>query len=246
MLETYAFFELSSSIRLLPDQTDIHATSNSSILQLKNLSQINGLGVLFGGATELFAMIPEICVLAANRKMELEQGVDLQCDEEFERLKYVITHWTDPALPQPQPQRPEEDEADDGNARFARGKLAHQIIAQNAIFLFLLSSYSLDDIYLRDMSQPIVQRMLEVLPDLRSSPFSTSTAWPIIAIASFAAQECHRAAIVQYLNGILAAFPVQERAMESLRWVWEGPESWFGLRGLNKAIEYHGASYCFA
>lgn len=245
MLESYAFFELSSSIRLLPDEADINATSKSSILQLQNLSQINGLGVLFGGATELFAMIPEICVLAANRKIELEQGVDLRCDEDFERLKYTITHWTDLALPQPQPQRPEEDEIDGDNARFGRGKLAHQIIAQNAVFLFLLSSYSQDNTYLRDMSQPIVQRMVEVLPDLRSSPFSTSTAWPIIAIASFATQECHRTEIVRYLNGILAAFPVQEPAIESLKWVWEGPESWFGLQGLNKAIEYHGASYCF-
>lgn len=191
--------------------------------------------MVFGGASEIYTYVPDICELALRRKIELHSGEDLECEESFNSLKAAITQWEGGGF---------DDSHQDPN--FIRGRLAAEIVSQNALFLFLMSSYlqdrAEDQAYLREISQPLVDRMIEMLPILRETSFASLCFWPIIVTASYALTETQRKAIVSYLPPFM---PIIVRATELLRWIWENPEEMFGLSGMAKVIELHHTSYCF-
>ncbi|KAL4769301.1 fungal-specific transcription factor domain-containing protein [Aspergillus nidulans var. acristatus] len=244
LLENYVYFELWSCLRLTPDDSDISAAAQVAIPQLDALRHMHTFGVMFGDAAEIFQYAPEICKLATRRKIEVETGSDLGCAATFQRLKSEITsckgctdnnhyhrhHHNDHNHP-------------DTDQTFAQGRIAAGIVSQSAVFLFLLSAYlqDLDTDYLCEVSQPLVERMIDVLPQLRRTSFANTCFWPVIVTASYATTELQRQRITEYF---LPFMPIIVRALELLQWVWE-TEGAFGLAGLAMVVEDHGTSYCF-
>ncbi|OJZ83022.1 hypothetical protein ASPFODRAFT_35594 [Aspergillus luchuensis CBS 106.47] len=235
LLENYIYFELCSSLRLVPDQIDIDAAAQYVVPQLESLRELNTWGVMFGGASEIYKLVPDICELALRRKEQLATTDDLHCEETYQNLKAAITGWVRDA---------DDDDGLSVDDTFSQGKIAAEIIAQNALFLFLVSSYlqDRDQEYLRQISGPLVDAMIELAPILRKTPFANTTFWPIIVTASYATTKAQRKSIVEYLPVVM---PVVARALEVLQWIWDDPEGDFGLLGMAKVIESHQTSYCF-
>ncbi|KAL4971423.1 fungal-specific transcription factor domain-containing protein [Aspergillus desertorum] len=248
LLENHAWFELSSSLRLTPDDADIEAASRIVIPRLPALSELSTFGVIFCEAAEIFQLAPEICELARRRKVELTgRNTDLGCAETFERLKSAITNWRGTTTNKGQSENTRAAGGnDDGDTMYAQGRIAAGMVSQNALLLFLFSSYlqdrNADEEYLRAVSQPLVDAMVEVLPVLNQTAFVNTTFWPLIVTASFATTEEQQRTIAGYFPPVL---PIVVRALEVLRWVWDNQGMAFGLSGLARVIQLHGTSYCF-
>lgn len=239
-LELYAFWELCFNLRMLPSQADVDAISSSPMLSTEGLRRYDTFGVVFGEFSALFRLIPQICQLALDRNQEFTEAIqDSKCEETFLDLTCAITEWESDSDGTSiySATTPKEQE------HFARGKKAAETVIRNALLLFLWSAYFKDESATREMSQPLVDIMIQVLPDVLSTPFANPCFWPIFVISSYAITEEQRTNILRHSPPTL---PLVVRAVEILGWVWDSPDGPFGLEGLARAIESHRTSYCFA
>lgn len=239
LLELYAFWELCFSLRVIPSQADIDALVHSPTLSLERLCEYDTFGIVFAGSSALFWLIPQICQLTLDRDRELAEGVqDQSCEEKFQSLTRAITGcdgMSDPTSVY------YETVLDEGE-QFARGKRAASIVTKNALMLFLWSAYFKEDSVTCELSQPLVDMLIEVLPDIQSTCFSSYCFWPIFVIASYAITEEQRTIIRGYFTPIL---PLLVRAVEILGWVWDSSGRVPGLQGLARAVESRKTCYCF-
>lgn len=239
LLELYAFWELCFSLRVTPSQADVDALLHSPALSLERLREYDTFGVVFAGSSALLRLIPQICQLALDRDRELVEGVqDQSCEETFQSLTRAITEcdgMSDPASVH-------YETILDEREQFTRGKRAASIVTKNALMLFLWSAYYKEDTVTCELSQPLVDILIEVLPDIQSTCFSSYCFWPIFVTASYAITEEQQTIIRGYFTPIL---PLLVRAVEILGWVWDSSVRVPGLQGLARAVESRKTSYCF-
>jgi len=231
LLEIYAYCDLSSGIRLLPDFEDMKAVYQSQVLQLETLKEFETAGANFGCTWELYKLVPRICWLVRQRKEELAQGEDLGCSATHSNLKCTIDLWRStikaPTI---------------AINHYQDGCLAAGLLSCSAITLFLHTAYYCDDqSYLRAVAQPLVDEAIELVSICSSTPWSPFAYWPTVVIASFATTAAQQ---ISLQNMLSYDMHIVRRAKELLSWVWDVSDEVYGLNGLAQVIKERNTSWC--
>lgn len=234
LLEMHTYLELSTSLHLSTDSGDLHAASLCALASLSNLRDAASFGLLFGCASSLYELIPNIRKLADDRIKEVDLGIDLGCRLSFEDLERRLLDWSWDTTPHPGPSTDSQS--------YILGKAAAGILVQNTLLLFLYSANRTDQTTLRRMATPIVDKALKAMSIVADNSWRNPVYWPSVVIGSYACTERQRSEVLTYIKPGLA---ITARATEILHWVWNSPEDVYGLDGLAKVIKERNASYCF-
>lgn len=231
LLEFYAYYELCSSLRILPEYDDIEAACQFSSLHLDKICDYKTFGAFFGSSLALYRTIPFICQLAMDRKCEMAEDIGMGCHSTFERLKDIIQGWKCSGGIYNKNYNNQQD-----------GDVAAGKIVRNALLLFLYSSYYHDTIYLRKISEPLVDETVELLSVAAKLPWLNSIYWPMVVVATYATKADQQ-------RKLLAALPLGillvSRTITTLKWLWDEPDDIFGLDGLAKVTKAHGTNVLF-
>lgn len=234
LVEMYAYLELSSALHLTITPNDPQLGSQSAISSLVHIRRFSTFGTLFGSASALYEMIPDIRRLAHLRQKELAQGVPFGCNATFNVLMKHLQDFDWNSALATGPSSSQE--------KFIRGKAAAGRFVQNAMLLFLLSAYHVDKGTLKSLAPSLVNTAIEMMDSISSTTWRNATFWPAVVIGSYASTDQHRARIMEYMKPSMA---LTMRARELLTRLWSSPDEAFGLDGLAKVIEDENASYCF-
>lgn len=231
LLEVYAFCELSSNMRLLPDPEDIQATCESDMLHDGSIIQFETFGVNFGFAWGLYRLIPFISRLAAQRREEIAEMVDLGCASTFLELKESIDMWKCVFTPSPW------DTSENG----PDGCLSMGLVTCIAVTLFLHAAYSDNSSSLRPLASPLVDEAISLVHGCSGTPWATFSYWPLVVIGAFASTEDQRQVV---RNALTDDLRIVGRAREILGWLWAKDGEFYGLHGLAEVIREKNTSWC--
>ncbi|KAE8156561.1 fungal-specific transcription factor domain-containing protein [Aspergillus tamarii] len=234
LVEMYAYLELSSALHLTATPNDPQLGPLSAISSLASIRRFTTFGTLFGSASALYEMIPDIRCLADLRQKELAHGVPLGCNATFDMLMKQLQDFDWNTALATGPSSSQEE--------FLRGKAAAGRLVQNAMLLFLLSAYYVDQNTLKSIAPMLVDTAIETVESITGTIWRNPTFWPAVVIGCYASTDEQRAKIMEYMRPSMA---LTLRARELLMCVWNSPDEAFGLSGLAKIIEAENASYCF-
>ncbi|KAB8217745.1 fungal-specific transcription factor domain-containing protein [Aspergillus novoparasiticus] len=234
LVEMYAYLELSSALHLSATPNDPQLGPQSAISSIAYLRRFTTFGTLFGSASALYEMIPDIRRLADLRQKELVQGVPLGCNATFNAIMSQLQAFDWNSALATGPSSSQED--------FLRGKAAAGRLVQNAMLLFLFSAYRVHQRTLKSIAHVLVDTAIEMGDSIIGTTWRNPTFWPAVVIGSYASTNDQRARIMEYLRPSMA---LTSRARELLMRLWSSPDEAFGLDGLAKIIAAEKASYCF-
>lgn len=251
VLESYAYCELCASLRMLPGQDDIAAACRVSEEHLATLQRYRTFGVVFTGCSSLFRLVPFICQLATDRRIELLEDQDLGCRPRFDDLRRIIEGWSPLTDGDSTSCRIGVSSAADVRDLTMAGN-----VVRNALVMFLTSSYHNDVEYLRKSLHSLVEETIEYMTvasvteddglDERHPVAKPSWInvlfWPMVAVATYTTTATQRERMLSFLGKDM---PVYKRVKQTLRWVWEADDSVYGLQGLSDMLELHKADFPF-
>ncbi|KAK7890837.1 hypothetical protein LTR67_008049 [Exophiala xenobiotica] len=230
LLEAYAYYELCSSMRLLPEHNDIDAACQLSSLWAEKISLYRTFGSLFGSLFALYKVIPFVCQLAKDRKVEIVQRTDMGCYATFTRLRHMLQAWNG------------ADGVYNNYNNKPDAEAAAENVVRNSLLLFLYSSYYHDTEFLRHVSQSLVDESIESLSVAAKTTWIHPTFWSMVVIATHATTAEQQAKLMALMP---TEIPLVTRAMGILKWIWEESEDIFGLDGLVMFTKAHRTTILF-
>lgn len=196
-------------------------------------------GVIFAGSVSLFRLVPYICQLATDRRIELSEGQNLGCRLKFEGLRDIIQGWslstdfdTTTSLI--------AVTADNQGENFMAGQ-----VVRNTLLMFLMSSYHHDVYYLREALYPLVEEtidMMTVAEALVRTPWTNLLFWPMCVIGTYTTTTSQRQ---RFLSFISKDIPLCHRMKKVLRWMWEADDSVYGLQGFSDMLKLHKVDFAW-
>ncbi|OQU96358.1 Fungal specific transcription factor domain-containing protein [Cladophialophora immunda] len=237
VLEYYAYYEFCTSLRMLPGQDDIEAACQLSSQHLTMLHGFRTYGSVFAGFASLYQMVPFICHLASLRKLEWSQACDMGCWVTFEQLRYTIQTWS--LL---------TDQDGTGLENGMRSENIGDFIAagnvvRNTLLMFLHSSYYDDVDFLRDSLGPLIEETIELMTVVLGTSWINVLFWPMSVVATYTTTRSQQERILSFMT---EGIPLTRRIKQTLQWVWDAPDSVYGLQGLadmGPKCKYNGSNF---
>ena len=234
LLELYAYLALVGNITIESGLGKRAINLDPFLFSLDSLAGYPTFGCMFGCASELFEIIPSICLLGRDRLLKSKQKEKDPTLKKYQALQAKIENWQPPI------------NLEYGTEENRQLVLAARIY-QQGLLIFLHASffaYQKDDFSHSLEVEHISNNMFELL-DAVSSKAASTILWPIIILGSC----LHLPERQRKLRTILSTSVFQmtslTRAIQLLDWLWDDPTA-FGPQGLDIVMKTHKVNFCMA
>lgn len=235
LIESYGYFSLIANLigSIHEDNIRLGLEFSTSIMPL--IKDLPSFGSMFTYEPEWLCLTPLIARLYRYRRSR----ASLPMDQLYWALHSTLQNsicWESPF-----------DASDEVEAQMnANKELLVKDVKTNALLIFLQASCyrnNENSVEVAALLQPLIERSMALMAHIQATDAHYGVCWCYIVIGSHLQDKKAQDFIIKHLEMIQSRMPMQKRASELLRYLWDDPDpAAFGVVGLEKVAMLHGAS----
>ncbi|KAE8446358.1 hypothetical protein EG329_012107 [Mollisiaceae sp. DMI_Dod_QoI] len=247
LIELYAYLALVSNVTLNLGSIDRSIPFDGFLSSLESIGENKSFGPMFGCAHGIFQLIPRVCQLGYQRRLDQQKSTpSTTTDLEYVLLEEDIENW--------EPEMERYGTAESPNHLLAAGQ-----IYQYALLTFLHASYYGSDVTnatLLKKADILIERLFQLIKERRwqqidqpkrMPAIATTLLWPYIIMGSCMREPEHQIHIRTMLLRSPFEMTIVSRALQILEWLWvDSSEYAYGPYGLEIIMKKYGVNMCMA
>ncbi|KAE9373348.1 hypothetical protein N431DRAFT_373734 [Stipitochalara longipes BDJ] len=240
LIEVYSYLASISNITFNSISEERAITYDASVYSVNNWTENEMDGVMFGCASALFQLIPQICQFGRERFFE-ETQTAAPSDQIVDSYKYFqaqICGWKPPL-------HFNEKDAISGTLDVAN-------IYQEALLIYLHAGFYASDVLNSDLRKKTDASIIRILFLMESIPQVPPTVslwstilWPFMMVGSCLTTISHKKRLLEIYRQSPCKMAILDRAVHLLDLIWEQDNnSVFGPYGMEMVMKQHKINFC--
>lgn len=235
LIESYGYFSLIANLSgsIHEDNIRLGLEFSTSIMPL--IKDLPSFGSMFTYEPECLCLTPLIARLYRYRRSRASLPMDQLYWGLYNTLQNSIC-W-DP---------PFNASVEGEGQMLANKESLVKDMKTNALLIFLQASCCQEDATSDDIAillQPLIDRVMVLMTQIQATDAHYGVCWCYLIIGSHLQDKEAQEFLIRHLEMIQSRMPMQTKATELLRYLWEDPDpAAFGVVGLEKVAMLHGAS----